>query len=120
MKIAIYICALAPLALAGCADEPVVTTTTTQVRSDVVEPGAPVVTREIYVAQAPPAVRVESRTVSPGPGYVWVSGHWRWTGAEYVWVQGSWLRQPRPTGVWVAGHWVKRPGGWVWVEGHWG
>jgi hypothetical protein len=33
--------------------------------------------------------------VAPGPGYVWASGYWRWTGADYVWVPGSWIVRPR-------------------------
>src|SRR6266498_3496265 len=58
-------------------------------------------------------------TMAPGPGYVWTTGYWRWTGSDYVWVPGSWLTRPRPAAVWVTGHWVRRPGGWAWVAGHW-
>src|SRR5436189_261815 len=71
------------------------------------------------VTQAPPAVRVESQTVIPGPGYVWTPGYWRWTGTDYVWVSGSWVMPPQPTAVWVRGQWVHRSGGWVWIAGHW-
>ena len=73
----------------------------------------------VVVPQAPPPVRVETRTVSPGVGYVWTPGYWRWSGIEYVWVPGTWIARPRPAAVWVAGHWVRRPGGWVWISGHW-
>lgn len=91
----IYLLALAPFALAGCVVQepaPPVTTTTTVTRE--VTTTGPVtttepVTREVLVTQAPPAVRIETRTVSPGASYVWSRGYWRWTGTTYVWVAGS-------------------------------
>jgi hypothetical protein len=120
MKISICVLALAPLALAGCGSEPTVTTTTTEVRQEVVQTrGDQVVAREVTVTQAPPVVRIEAQTVAPGANYVWTKGHWRWTGTAYVWVPGGWIVRPRPAAVWVEGHWVKRPSGWVWIAGHW-
>lgn len=124
MKIHIYLLALAPFALVGCADEPVpVTTTTTEVTREVTTTGpGPVVgpaTREVIVTQAPPALRVETQTVSPGPTYVWTKGYWRWTGRGYQWNPGRWVARPRVAAVWVEGHWVQRGGGWIWVAGHW-
>ena len=80
----------------------------------------PATTREAVVAKAPPArIRFESKPASPGPAYVWIGGHWRWTGTSYVWVSGHWVNPPRPGAVWVAGHWAHRGGGYVWIEGHW-
>jgi hypothetical protein len=122
MRIRIWMLALAPLALLGCAEEPPVTTTTTVTRE--VTTTGPVVATEpvasdVFVAQTPPTVRVETRTVAPGPGFIWTPGYWRWNGATYVWVSGTWIRPPRTTAVWVPGHWVHRPRGWVWVPGHW-
>jgi hypothetical protein len=126
MRISFYVLALAPFALAGCAEEPTaVTTTTTETTREVTTTGpgtvvtTPVVTREVLVTQAPPALRVETQTVSRGPRYVWTRGYWRWTGASYVWVPGAWVERPRTTAVWVEGTWVRRPRGWVWVSGHW-
>jgi len=123
MKMPFCLLALAPLAFAGCvAETPVTTTTTTtEVTRETVTtgPGVRPVTREVLVTQAPPAVRVETRTVAPGARYVWTNGYWRWTGAGYEWVPGSWIARPRLTAVWVEGHWLRRPGGWVWVAGHW-
>jgi len=114
-------CLLALLGLAGCVAETPVTTTTTEVTRTVTT--GPVatqpVTREVLVTQAPPPVRVETRTVAPGPSYVWTNGYWQWTGASYAWVPGHWIVRPRPAAVWVEGHWVRRPGGWIWVAGHW-
>jgi WXXGXW repeat (2 copies) len=123
MRTSIYIFALAPFVLAGCTVvEPAPTvTTTTEVRREVVTtaPGMRPVTREILVTRAPPVVRVETRTVSPGSRYVWTRGYWRWTGVNYEWVPGSWIERPRPAAVWIEGGWMRRPGGWVWVAGHW-
>jgi WXXGXW repeat (2 copies) len=73
----------------------------------------------IYVVATPPPERVEVVGVAPGPRYVWVQGHWHWTGDAYVWVPGSWAGRPSPNAVWVAGHWRHVRGGWVWVPGHW-
>jgi WXXGXW repeat (2 copies) len=122
MRIRIWMAALTPFALIGCADETPVTTQTTVTRE--VTTTGPVVTTEpvasdVYVEQAPPAVRVETQTIAPGPGYTWTPGYWRWSGAGYVWVSGSWVRPPRVAAVWVRGHWVHQPRGWVWVPGHW-
>jgi hypothetical protein len=114
-------CLLALLGLAGCVAETPVTTTTTEVTRTVTT--GPVatqpVTREVLVTQAPPPVRVETRTIAPGPSYVWMNGYWQWTGANYAWVPGHWVERPRPAAVWIEGHWVRRPGGWIWVAGHW-
>ena len=122
MRKRIWILAVVPLGLIGCAEEPVPVATTTTVTREVTTTG-PVatepVTSEVYVAHAPPTVRVEAQTIAPGPGYSWTPGYWRWSGANYVWVSGSWVRAPRTTAVWVPGHWVHRPRGYVWVPGHW-
>jgi hypothetical protein len=121
MRINFYVLALAPLALFGCvADTPTTVTTTTTTREvTTTGPVTAPVTREVYVSQAPPTVRVETATVAPGPGYVWTRGYWRWNGTQYIWVPGTWVTRPRTTAVWVEGQWIRRPGGWVWVAGHW-
>lgn len=120
MRKELYLIGLAPLLFASCASEPVVTTTTTEVRQEVVRTqGDRVVDREVIVTRTPPAVQVETQTASPGREYVWTRGYWRWTGADYVWVPGSWVARPRVTAVWVEGQWQRRPEGWVWIAGHW-
>ena len=66
--------ALTPLAFAGCASEPVVTTTSTEVRQEVVQTqGDRVVAREVTVTRTPPAIRLETQTRSPGAQYVWTA-----------------------------------------------
>lgn len=119
MRIHIYLLALTPFALAGCViQEPAPpVTTTTEVTREVTTTGP--VTREVMVTQAPPAVRIETQTVSPGPNYVWSRGYWRWNGATYVWVSGGWIVRPRAAAVWVDGHWLRRGSRWVWIAGHW-
>lgn len=120
MRKSFCLLALAPLALAGCASEPTVTTTTTEVRQEVVQTqGDRVIGRETIVTRTPPAVRVETQTRSPGARYVWTRGYWSWTGTDYIWVPGSWVVRPRPAAVWVEGQWQRRPGGWVFIAGHW-
>ena len=101
MKRSSYLLMLVPLALVGCAEEPTTVTTTTTTQ-EVTTTGP---ARAVVLTRPPPPVRVETQTVAPGPGYVWTTGYWRWTGTDYVWVPGSWVVRPRPAAVWVAGHW---------------
>jgi len=90
---------LSPLAFAACAPPP--------------PPG------RVYVVPAPPRERVEVVTVAPGPGYVWVGGHWGWAGQSSAWVPGRSVVPDRGKSYWAAGHWAQDRHGWYWVEGHW-
>ncbi|HEY5768662.1 MAG TPA: YXWGXW repeat-containing protein [Terrimicrobium sp.] len=120
MRKGFYLIGLAPILFAGCETEPVVTTTTTEVRREIVQTqGDRVVGREVIVTKTPPAVQVERETASPGASYVWTRGYWRWTGTDYVWVPGTWVERPRVAAVWVDGQWQRRPGGWMWEDGRW-
>ncbi|HEY3935650.1 MAG TPA: hypothetical protein VGL65_13645 [Gemmatimonadales bacterium] len=74
---------------------------------------------EVAIRRPPPR-RVEVRTTTPGPGYVWIDGHYAWQGGDYVWVGGRWESPPSPRQHWHAGRWVHARGGWYWQEGHWG
>jgi hypothetical protein len=55
-------------------------------------------------------------------GYVWVPGHWDWTGHEYSWRAGSWQPSVVPAQTplaWIEGQWARDPAGeWTWVPGH--
>ena len=74
----------------------------------------------VVVSPAPPAPLVETVTVAPFPGMVWVGGYWGWHSGRYAWVSGGWHHPPRSGAVWVGGSWARRPaGGHVWVSGHW-
>lgn len=120
MKLHRCLFAMIPLFIAACAEEPVATTTTTTTQVTTTGPASLVAPAgEMVVTQAPPAVRVETQTVSPGANYVWQKGYWRWSGSGYVWVSGHWVSRPSVQAVWVEGHWARRGGGWVWIAGRW-
>lgn len=80
-------------------------------------PQAPTVIAE--AGSEPPPPVVETVVVSPGPGYVWVSGYWRWYSHRWVWMPGAWVIPPRHGAVWVGGHWERRWGTHVWVDARW-
>jgi hypothetical protein len=67
---------------------------------------------------APPAPRTEVRPAKPGPGYVWIPGHWKWAGGRYLWLKGHW-EKTRPGQAWVPGHWERKGRSWVYIPGHW-
>lgn len=80
--------------------------------------GCTVVVRGRAVDEPPPPAKVEVRTTAPGPGYVWIDGHWTRRGHAWVWVPGQWRRAR--TGLrWVPGRWEQRGHRWYRVEGHW-
>jgi hypothetical protein len=67
----------------------------------------------------PTRVSGEQVTPAPGPGYVWMAGHWSNVSQRWVWVAGHWEMPPSPSAIWTGGHWVQGNGGWVWVDGAW-
>lgn len=73
---------------------------------------APVVVRE-----APPPRVVERVVASPGPGFVWVPGHYVLAENQWVWVRGAWVMPPQPNAFWVDGR-MDGPTR-QWIEGHW-
>jgi hypothetical protein len=72
-----------------------------------------------YATTAPPPLRAEAYGRAPGPGYVWTSGSWGWSGGRYTWVQGRWVRPPRRHGNWEAGRWERRGDRYYFREGRW-
>lgn len=81
-------------------------------------PGAPAIDQEVVVNEAPPPDVVETVTVSPGPGFIWVGGYWGWHG-HWVWAPGHWARPPYRGAVWVPHRYVYRNGVHVYVRGGW-
>jgi hypothetical protein len=73
---------------------------------------------EVVVHSQPPPERIETIPVAPGPGYVWIRGHWLWHRERWEWKAGYFERASQPGSMWVSGKWVARGNGWVWVEGH--
>lgn len=77
--------------------------------------------RRGYLVRVPPppprAVGVVG--YAPGPGYVWIDGHWDWRGRSWYWAPGRWALPPRPNATWVPGRWTPQRGGHRWRPGHW-
>ncbi|HEX3797484.1 MAG TPA: hypothetical protein VH413_02190 [Verrucomicrobiae bacterium] len=87
-------------------------------RRVVYTPPPPPVAGEVVVPAAPPPPVVESVTITPAPGYVWVAGAYSWEG-RWVWEPGHWAHPPRPGAVWIIGGYAYRGGRHVWVRGYW-
>jgi len=71
----------------------------------------------IIVREAPPRRVVEHVYTSPGPGYIWVPGHYTWAENRWVWIGGAWALPPQPNAYWVDGRWT--PDTRQWIEAHW-
>ena len=77
---------------------------------------------ELVVREAPPAPLAEAIPPPPGPGLVWVGGHWSWRHHHprgWEWIPGHYRYPPHPGVVWIAGHWDRRGDSYFWVEGSW-
>jgi hypothetical protein len=73
---------------------------------------------DIVVRSQPPPDRYEAIGIAPGPGYVFIRGHWGWRHDRWEWTGGRWELPAQPGNIWISGQWVARGSGWVWVEGH--
>jgi hypothetical protein len=71
----------------------------------------------VIVHRAPPPRVVERVVVAPGPGYVWVPGHYTWGNGQWLWLSGAWMLPPRPDAYWVDGRWDQQTH--QWMEAHW-
>src|SRR5258706_13515296 len=72
---------------------------------------------DVFVRIAPPPPREE---VLPPPrhGFIWVPGHWEWSGRRHIWVHGLWLRE-RHGYRYREPAWVEREGRWTMERGRW-
>ena len=75
-------------------------------------------TRE-YVHAGPPAARREKARPRPGKDYVFIKGHWGYSGGKYEWAPGRWDRPEANHRRWNDGHWAHDRHGYYWVEGSW-
>jgi len=75
--------------------------------------------RVSYAGREPPPMPIEVIPDSPGDGYMWVGGRWRWENDDFQWVKGSWERPPYRTQGWEPGRWAFDRHGWYFVDGHW-
>ncbi|MDQ2767468.1 MAG: YXWGXW repeat-containing protein [Gemmatimonadota bacterium] len=80
---------------------------------------APAQGGRVYAREGPPVERTEVVIERPGPAYVWLRGHWGYSGGGYAWVPGRWERPDRPNRRWAEGRWARDRHGYFWVEGHW-
>jgi hypothetical protein len=71
-----------------------------------------------WVHRAPPALRVETRPVSPGAGHWWRPGYYGWSGNDYVWYGGRWYA-PRAGYEYYHPRWHHVGGRWGYYPGHW-
>src|SRR5277367_4096262 len=65
---------------------------------------------EVIVRSQPPPERIETVPMNPGPGYIWIRGHWAWHHENWEWLNGHWDRVAQPGQEWVPGHWAERGG----------
>ena len=72
---------------------------------------------EIVVRSQPPQPRVEVVPAAPGPGFIWIRGHWAWHRERWEWRGGFWDRVGQAGRTWIPGRWAERGNGWVWIEG---
>ena len=70
------------------------------------------------VTVEPPIPRVEIVGVAPGPGYLWIGGHWGWGGGRYNWAPGRW-EGARPGYRWQPHRWMREGRGWREAPGQW-
>ena len=53
------------------------------------------------ISDAPPPMRYERRTLSPGDGYIWVGGNWDRDGDRWAWREGRWDQPPQRGARWI-------------------
>lgn len=75
-------------------------------------------TSSVIVEKEPPAPKLELIPKEPGTGYIWIRGHWAWTGM-WTWEEGYWALRPAPDIQWMDGLWARHGKGWIWIPGHW-
>jgi hypothetical protein len=75
----------------------------------------------LEVGGPPPPIQADVEIAAPGPGYVWVGGHYDWAAdrKDYAWTQGSWQRPPHGGAHWVAPRYEKRGEKHIYHPGHW-
>jgi hypothetical protein len=72
---------------------------------------------EFDIAIPPPEPRTESKPAAPGPGVVWVPGHYMPVKGEWRWVRGEWAVPATPISVWIPARWDEKKQ--QWAPGYW-
>ena len=81
--------------------------------------GTTTTTQMVVVREAPPALKEETRSASPGPGVVWIPGNWAYEDKTFVWTPGRWERPAAESMIWTSSRWVHTSTGYEYVPGHW-
>jgi len=76
-------------------------------------------TRTVYATEAPPALKEEIRSTSPGADQVWISGNWTYSNDEYVWTAGRWESPAAESMIWLPARWLHTSAGYDFAPGHW-
>jgi hypothetical protein len=76
-------------------------------------------TRTLVLKEAPPALKEETRTASPGVGMAWIPGNWSHEKGEYVWTSGRWERPAAENMTWTPARWYHNAAGYGYTTGHW-
>ena len=71
------------------------------------------------VVRERPSPPVVVRSVSPGPGYVWIEGNYIRSGRGYTYRQGYWAVPPGGRVTYTPGYWAPRRNGYYYRRGHW-
>jgi hypothetical protein len=83
----------------------------------IVRPPVPTV---MVSAGPPPPPPPQLMGMAPGPGFVWVDGHWGRRSGNWAWVDSGWRRPPRRGARWTSGRWSPQPSGvYAWRDGRW-
>lgn len=69
------------------------------------------------IAEPPPAPRSETKPEAPGPGYVWVDGHYMPVKGQWRWVRGEWAVPALPISVWIPARYDEKEK--TWAPGYW-
>ena len=75
---------------------------------------------DISITIAPPALAVYDQPLCPGDGYIWIPGYWAYGEDDYYWVPGVWILAPQPGFLWTPGYWGFEGGHYGWHAGYWG
>lgn len=74
---------------------------------------------DVYIAEPPPPLIVETCPPCPNETFVWVGGFWFWNNNHYVWRKGRWAPPPPHHGYWYPPEYRKYKHGYRYQPGYW-
>jgi hypothetical protein len=72
---------------------------------------------DFQMMDPPPPDRTETKPAAPGPGYVWVPGHYMPVDHQWRWVRGEWAVPALPISVWIPARYDPKER--KWEPGYW-